>query len=730
MKKLAITIMFLLAIGYLPAQENAEQKLSAAIYEEEVNGNLEEALKQYQVIVNDYSNEREVAAKAQLHIGMCYEKHGKQQATEAYNKVIENYADQQKTVEIAKERLQSLTAEKIKDAGKNPFIPSFKQIPFNSKLVQSYVDFSHDGKNFVFGSIFRSNNEKESRVRLFIADASGAPTQLLINSSKIVFESTPSFSPDGKQIAFLGGEAKPFKDYWLDAIYTVDINGENLKQISKDLRWPGRQRGPIWHPDGQHISLLSYENVLLTYNTVGKLTDSVPMPLDNKIRLLGYSPDGRWISYYNRFVPWRLENVKCGIVSTTGEKQTEIGSADVPAGYGTWSAQSNYFYYVAGKEWDQNIYRIKIAPESCEQLGEPEQITNYKDVNISNPKYFNEKSALFFVLEKEIKQIITFETDNPKNFKTIASGTRSILSPDGATVYFVGVEKGIQGIYSIPRTGGIKERLSSLIPVGHKPIYTLSPDGSTIAFFTQNNDGKQVLYFLSIKNSELFKSITIENNSGTVAAWSPDSKKIAYTINNEIFIVDSKGEKAELLNRIEKGKWDEPYTTRWSPDGNYIMGSVYFPGDVDNSIGTVSVKTGEFKRLTSKEETGYKQEMEWYPDSKKITYMYYDPNKDDDGIWEAYIDGRPATEMINQPDVWDYWGLWDPSLENYYFWGSTVGGLNSWHLYKFNLETKKISLIIKDNPGDSNFSFTKDGKYMVLDKREPETQLWLMEGVE
>ena len=107
--------------------------------------------------------------------------------------------------------------------------------------------------------------------------------------------------------------------------------------------------------------------------------------------------------------------------------------------------------------------------------------------------------------------------------------------------------------------------------------------------------------------------------------------------------------------------------------------------------------------------------------------MYYDRNKDHDGIWEAYVDRSPTKEMINQEGVWDYWGKWDPSGENYYYWGSKNGVDN---LYRYNIETKKISVVVKDYFFDSEFSFSKNGKFMVIEKITAEHQLWMMEGVE
>ena len=108
--------------------------------------------------------------------------------------------------------------------------------------------------------------------------------------------------------------------------------------------------------------------------------------------------------------------------------------------------------------------------------------------------------------------------------------------------------------------------------------------------------------------------------------------------------------------------------------------------------------------------------------------MYYDPNKDYDGIWEAYVDGSPATVMINQPDIWDYVGAWDYKGENYYFLGDKTI-TEAWQVYRYNLNTKKI-IKLSDIPFESIPCISKDGKHLVFTRVEMENQLWMMEGVE
>ena len=91
------------------SQQTAGQLFEKALYMEEATGELKKAIEVYQTIVNKFRDNRPVAAMAQLHIGICYEKLGKQAAIKAYMKVIREFADQEEVVTEASIRLSSIT---------------------------------------------------------------------------------------------------------------------------------------------------------------------------------------------------------------------------------------------------------------------------------------------------------------------------------------------------------------------------------------------------------------------------------------------------------------------------------------------------------------------------------------------------------------------------------------------------------------------------------------------
>jgi hypothetical protein len=89
-------------------QQSAEEIYQTALLKKEAEGDLSGAIKLFQDIIARFPDKRDVAAKAQLHIGLCYEKMGTAEAEKAFQKVIDNYPEQSDAVREAKEKLSLL----------------------------------------------------------------------------------------------------------------------------------------------------------------------------------------------------------------------------------------------------------------------------------------------------------------------------------------------------------------------------------------------------------------------------------------------------------------------------------------------------------------------------------------------------------------------------------------------------------------------------------------------
>ena len=108
-----ISIVFLLAVGLfgtIAYAKSAGALLQEGLYAEEVDGNLDSAIKIYQQIIADPSANRSHVAQALYRQGMCYmKKKDEQQAREVFGKLVQQYGDQTSLVEKVTPLLADLT---------------------------------------------------------------------------------------------------------------------------------------------------------------------------------------------------------------------------------------------------------------------------------------------------------------------------------------------------------------------------------------------------------------------------------------------------------------------------------------------------------------------------------------------------------------------------------------------------------------------------------------------
>jgi tetratricopeptide (TPR) repeat protein len=109
----SIAIALLLTFGLLGTiayAKSAGTLLQEGLYAEEVEGNLDSAIKIYQQIIADPSANRSHVAQALYRQGMCYmKKKDEQQAREVFGKLVQQYGDQTSLVEKVAPLLADLT---------------------------------------------------------------------------------------------------------------------------------------------------------------------------------------------------------------------------------------------------------------------------------------------------------------------------------------------------------------------------------------------------------------------------------------------------------------------------------------------------------------------------------------------------------------------------------------------------------------------------------------------
>ena len=189
-------------------QQSAESLYEAAVFKKDAGGDMEGAIKIFREVIDRFPKNLEIAAKAQLQIGLCYEKLGFQEAEEAFQKVVDNYPNQIEAVKLAREKLSLLQRAKAIIEKEDQGVKMAK-IPINREKYYSYT-ISPDGKKL-------ANLTREGDI--WITDiASGREVQITHTGLEAWF----SWAPDSQKLVSLG-----------DGLKLVSINGGTPKTLIK-----------------------------------------------------------------------------------------------------------------------------------------------------------------------------------------------------------------------------------------------------------------------------------------------------------------------------------------------------------------------------------------------------------------------------------------------------------------------------------------------------------------
>src|SRR5215467_8973286 len=121
------------------------------------------------------------------------------------------------------------------------------------------IILSHDGKRVAFVVWEAVPGEPKRRGRIWVAETSGGePRPLTIGKRR---ESSPAWSPDGKQLAFLSqaeesGEKDKEKEKEKPQLNLISVEGGEAKQICK---MPNGMSELSWSPDSSRIAFISLE---------------------------------------------------------------------------------------------------------------------------------------------------------------------------------------------------------------------------------------------------------------------------------------------------------------------------------------------------------------------------------------------------------------------------------------------------------------------------------------
>ncbi|MCH8118895.1 MAG: PD40 domain-containing protein [Planctomycetes bacterium] len=697
------------------AKQKAGVLFQSGLYQEQVKGDLDAAIKVYERIIVNFPRNRPVVAKALLHIGLCYEKMGKQEAQKTYRHLIKEYADQPETVQTARERLKQLDAGA---PGAKVNGPTYRLV-LDEQIAGKHMgmcDFSPSGDRIVF----------QSPDNLYITDQTTTIIRPLLDDLGPWQQvGRPRWSPDGRLIAYSLMRAPPPDSdaKIICAIFVLDPDGGAPRQIGPDVTKRFIQ-SVFWTPDG-HLTYHTNEGIrtlTLDGNEVRFiLRKDVPF-VRGELLGRGYSPNGLWFVSNRKKKDGSGSNLRIlPVTGGTDRRLTHLpGSSKAP----TWAPDGRTLYFVSGRTGTLNIWRLPMDQEKGLATGEPQQVTFFKDTIVLDPKVLGDGSSIGFGMFKINTSIKVADSSSPLEARSLVRCAKYCpeLSPDGRIIYYVNNMPGKEGIYAVLRDGGAPRRLTESFPEEHTGLinyhrFALSPDGRTLAYSTRIGNEKGIFTVPTMGGDPRLLVQITNAKSSPVPQWSPDGSQLAYSDGNDLYIIPAAGGQPRKLAHMNHG-WED-YSVRWSPDGKFIAAfGIPKPGNsADNAVFVVPASGGELRQLTSDVE--WKEGLEWHPDGQRLTYHV---SRLDSETHQTYLDGREPTLLVNAPDVWDYVGKWAPDGRRFFF----VGGPR---MYVYDESSGKTTQVSEHGDEAGVPRWSRDGKTMAWwATRRTSRQIWIMEN--
>lgn len=634
---IALVTLVVAAISTAYAQQTAEEIYQAALYQEEVQGNLEGALDVYQRILADFGDNRSVAARAQLHIGLCYEKLGLTEAQQAYRRVIADYPEHAEEVAVARERLNSLERE-LAELNRQP---TFRKIEIAAEPQNGVL--SPDGKKLAFTS-----DEALWVVPLqgnVGADIAGEPVRIADIPGAWNFMNLLGWSGDGAWVGVNGGGFNG------DEVYLVPAAGGEPRLIQLPTRGVGYFSGRLsLSRDGEYLAFSAQElGTPPEEADFSKLKAFViptrggePRQISSDLGMFpAFSPDGEFIAYVtNQSKEEPPEGIQSPrydselwVVRSAGGSLRKLAGVDGRMAGPVWSPDGRFI--AAQGRADLGAKEISVFPLSADvsSAAEPMEIA-LPGMSLGMLAGWTPAGELgVFIRSPYRSAVYTVPSSGGRAVQVTPEGVPYYprWSADGERIFLRWVrqdEKPPVKVVYVPATGGEvtevpwpEKALITQVPGGG---HNISPDGRKLIVSGREepyDDGTYMdLWVIPLDDSPA-KRLTLDESHESYACWSPDGRSLGFLDQHKkpegggylsIYLIPADGgDPREVTSEADSVDFGG---ITFSLDGERIA---YFSS---GAIKTIPVEGGKPEVLVTEVRHGRHSQLAYSPDGTKIAH--------------------------------------------------------------------------------------------------------------
>lgn len=538
----------------------------------------------------------------------------------------------------------------------------------------------------------------------------------------------PSFSPDGKSIAYCSDHTGSFEIY----IKQFTPGGREV-QLTSD----GEQNfQPAWSPDGGRIAYHSSKRggiwVIPSFGgTPKQITDFGSRPV--------WSPDGSMIVFQSDGLIDLAANASPAmppstiwIVSVQGGQPRQITRVGEPTGgHGTpnWSPDNKHIVFASYDRRNSSIWSVSVEDGKLVRI-----VFNQR--YIYDPIYSPDGSSIIYCALSEngdygmwriqISASSKEPQGEPEQLANLGLGTvrHLAMSKDGKRVLYSGLSM-MSNLVAIPvnLAGEVTGRSVTLTSeTGRNSRPAFSPDASKIAFEKWQAGLNPDIWVVNANGSNPTQ-ITTDPAVDSLPNWYPEGDRILFRTNRSgsaqfWSVVVNSGKESRV---VDIGR-DVDYA-RLSPNGRYLAYNSKLGSDTINAW-LIDLQTEQRRQLTfDKEMAGFPC---WSPDSK---YLAIQLKRGDDIHISIYSLETNQSRTITQGHG-QYWSYsWSPDGDKIAYAGFKNGFWNIWWVSVSSGVEKQITAYEKINAYVRYPAWSPQGNRIVFEYAETTGNVWMIENL-
>ncbi|HXN98173.1 MAG TPA: hypothetical protein VN881_03820, partial [Candidatus Acidoferrales bacterium] len=333
----------------------------------------------------------------------------------------------------------------------------------------------------------------------------------------------PAYSPDGKRIAVDASWAGPRR------IWVLDREGHNPQQITTDTSEELSHIAPSWSPDGKKIAFQNLERTKFNIRVVN--LDSKQMNWitnDYRINLRpSWSGSGRFIYFSSDrsggINIWRVPANADGTASGPLQQVTTGAGQDVEVAVSPNGKRLAY----ATLHQNADIWRLPVSQQTGLPNGLPDVVisTTRED---SRGAWSPDDKMVAFNSDRGGDMNIWVYSIADSSSRQLTSGYggdyQPNWSPDAKRIAFFSSRSGSPNIWEVEVASGAMRRLTSNSSVNVNPSY--SSDGSLLAY--QSDEGGRLEVWVMSADGSDPRRLTNVGVSGHFLRWTEDGRDVVF----------------------------------------------------------------------------------------------------------------------------------------------------------------------------------------------------------